>query len=322
MLDRLLVRPFVFWVLAFALLALMRPVWFTWFIPYISPGLGVIMLGMGMTLTLDDFTRVIKRPRAVVVGVGAQYIIMPLAAYLLARIFDLDPPLAAGLVIVGSCPGGTASNVITYLAGADVALSVTLTSVSTILSVILTPTLIYLLGGTFVEVDAAGLLLTILQVIIGPVLLGVIFNRYAGSRLKPLLHVFPSVSVGMILLIVASIVGVNQSRIFNTGAILLLAVMMHNVGGYLLGYWFARAARLSERECRTVAIEVGMQNSGLGVALATKHFTEAATALPSAVFSVWHNISGPALASWWRRTAQPPRSDGPNPSGPLLQDYS
>jgi BASS family bile acid:Na+ symporter len=301
MIERLVVRPFVLWVLLFFIFALLLPQGFTWFRNFITPGLGVIMLGMGMTLTVEDFARVFKRLHAVAIGVSAQFLIMPLAALFLTRVFRFDAAISAGIIIVGSCPGGTASNVIAYLAEADVALSVTLTSATTLLAVFLTPAFIWLLAGTYVHVDAGGLFITIVEVIAGPVLLGILLNRYVSGVTKKIVPYFPAVSVIMIVLIVACIVGLNRTLIIESGALVILAVALHNLFGYTFGYWLARAFRLSEKECRTVAIEVGMQNSGLGVALAVKHFSQAAVALPSAIFSVWHNISGPTLAGWWRR---------------------
>jgi bile acid:Na+ symporter, BASS family len=300
MLDRILVKPFVLWVLLISALAFFFPEMFTWFKSYITAGLGVIMLGMGLTLSSDDFRRVVKRFRAVVIGVGAQFLIMPSVAFLLAALFHFDPSLSAGMIVVGSCPGGTASNVIAYLAGADVALSVTLTSITTLLSVFLTPFFIWLYAGTFVEIDTLALFLTILQVIVGPIITGVLIHKYFQRLSSKIIPYFPSLSVGTIIMIVACVVGLNKGQIFSTGGIVIFAVALHNGIGYGLGYWLSKLFKLNEQEARTIAIEVGMQNSGLGVALAVKHFANAAVALPPAIFSVWHNISGPALASWWR----------------------
>ena len=301
MLDRFIVRPFVVWVLIFSTLSILFPLVFAWFRDYITLGLGIIMFGMGMTLTLDDFKRVFKRIHAVAIGVSAQFLIMPLLAFLLAKLLQLDPALSAGIIVVGSCPGGTASNLIAYLADADVALSVTLTSITTLLSVFLTPFFIWFLAGTYVAVDALGLFLTILQVIAGPVIAGILINRYAKNISDKVTPFFAPISVITIILIISCIVGLNRNLILQSGIIVIAAVMLHNIFGYVFGYWTGRKFHLTEKECRTVAIEVGMQNSGLGVALAVKHFTDAAVALPSAIFSVWHNISGPALAGWWRK---------------------
>jgi BASS family bile acid:Na+ symporter len=301
MLDRLIVRPFVLWVLFFSSTALLFPFLFTWFRNYITIGLGIIMLGMGMTLTLADFTRVFKRSHAVVIGLSAQYLIMPSLAFLLTRIFHLDPALSAGIIVVGSCPGGTASNLIAYLAEADVALSVTLTSISTLLAVFLTPMLIGFFVGAYVAVDEFGLFLTIVQVIAGPVIAGILISRYAVKFSRRITPYFAPASVLTIILIISCIVGLNRILILQSGLLLIAVVALHNGLGYLSGYWIARQFHLTEKECRTIAIEVGMQNSGLGVALAVKHFADSATALPSALFSIWHNISGPALAGWWRK---------------------
>jgi len=305
MLDRLIVRPFVLWVLLFSILTLIFPSAFIWFKNYITLGLGIIMLGMGMTLTVEDFKRVFKRLHAVGIGVSAQFLIMPALAFLLTKILQLNPALSAGIIVVGSCPGGTASNLIAYLADADVALSVTLTSITTLLAVFLTPFFIWFLAGTYVAVDALGLFLTILQVIAGPVIAGILINRYAKNISSKVTPFFAPVSVSTIILIITCIVGLNRTMILESGIVVITAVMLHNGLGYLLGYWLSRRFHLTEKECRTVAIEVGMQNSGLGVALAVKHFSDAAVALPSAIFSVWHNISGPALAGWWRKKKYP-----------------
>lgn len=304
MLDRFIVRPFVVWVFVFVVLALFFPSAFTWFREYITIGLGIIMLGMGMTLTVEDFLRVFKRYHAVAVGICAQFLIMPGLAVFLARFFQFDPALSTGIIVVGSCPGGTASNLIAYLAGADVALSVTLTSATTVLAILMTPLLIWLLAGTYVTVDAFGLFLTILQIIAGPVTVGILFNRYASAISRRITSYFAPVSVFTIVLIISCIVALNRTLILQSGLSVILAVILHNGLGYVVGYWLARRFSLTEKECRTVAIEVGMQNSGLGVALAVKHFADAAVALPSAIFSVWHNISGPALAGWWKKRTE------------------
>lgn len=301
MLDRWIVKPFVLWVFVFAVSALIAPEYFIWFKNYISWGLGIIMLGMGMTLTVEDFRRVFRRVQAILVGAAGQFIIMPTLAFLLTKIFSIDPAVSIGVIIVGSCPGGTASNVISYLANADVALSVSLTSLTTILSVLVTPALIWLFAGTYVAVDAAGIFLTILQIIILPIAAGIFLNTYVRTVTEKFVPYFPSISVVTIIAIVASVVALSKETILHSGVIVLLVVALHNLLGYLLGYFTSKLFRLTEKECRTIAIEVGMQNSGLGVALAVKHFSNAATALPSAIFSVWHNISGPTLAQYWRR---------------------
>lgn len=289
---------FVVWVVLASAAAFLWPVAFAWFAPWIVPALGVVMFGMGITLTVADFKRVAETPRAVFIGTLAQFLIMPLGAAAIAKVLRLPAPIAAGLILVGSCPGGTASNVMTYLAKGDVALSVTLTSVSTIASVVATPYLMQWLGGQYVPVNAADLLLTILKVILLPVIAGLAVGRIVKQKVE---EVLPVISVVFIVMIVACVVALSRDKLFESGAVAFLAVAMHNSLGLALGYGLARIAGLDAVRCRTIAIEVGMQNSGLGVALAKKHFADALVALPAAIFSVWHNISGPALASYWSR---------------------
>lgn len=297
---------FVLWVMAAAGAALVWPSAFTWFQPFIVPALGVIMFGMGITLTVADFKRVVEKPLPVAIGTLAQFLIMPLGAAAIAKLLRLPAPLAAGLILVGSCPGGTASNVMTYLAKGDVALSVTLTSVSTVCSVVATPYLTKWLAGQYVPVNAPELLLSILQVIIVPVAAGLIVRRLLGRHVEQFNAVLPIVSVAFIVMIVACVVALSQGRLLETGPLTFLAVALHNTGGLALGYGFARLAGLDRIRARTIAIEVGMQNSGLGVALARKHFADVLVAVPSAIFSVCHNTTGPAIAAYWSR--KPPKA--------------
>ncbi len=266
----------------------------------IVPGLGVIMLGMGMTLTIEDLLRIAKDPRGIFIGFVLQFSIMPLVGYLLARIFGFPPELLVGMVLVGASPGGTASNVITYLAKGDVALSVSMTSFNTLLAPVMTPLLTYLLAGHWVPVPVLGMFKSILTIIILPVAVG-LGLRYLLPRLtKSVNEFFPLVSVLTIALLVGIIVSLNRDRIMEAGLIVALAVVLHNLSGFLLGYWGAALFIKDVRQRRTVSIEVGMQNSGLAMALAIKHFSPVA-AIPSAFFSVWHNISGPILAAIWRK---------------------
>lgn len=295
---------FVLWVLTFSLLAYLLPDGFRWFRPFIVPGLGVIMLGMGLTLRPSDFVRVVKAWRGVAVGVAAQFGLMPAAAFATAHVLDLPPEIGVGLLLVASCPGGTASNVIVYLAGADVALSITLTATSTLLSPVVTPMLLNAYAGAAVEVSLASQALQIARIVILPVVAGLVLRlglERAGrtAAVGQLLAIFPSVSVLLIVLIVACIVALSADRIAALGAGVVSAVVILNGFGLLGGYVLARLLRLDIVAARTVAIEVGMQNSGLGVALAHQFFTPL-TALPSAFFSLWHNVTGPALASYWR----------------------
>ena len=300
-------RLFVVCVVLAATAALAWPGTFAWFQRFIVPALGLIMFGMGVTLTLEDFRRVAEKPYAVGVGVVAQFLIMPLTAAIIAKLMRLPAPLAAGLILVGACPGGTASNVMTYIAKGDVALSVTMTSVSTLCSVVATPYLTQWLAGQYVPVNASELLLSILQVIFIPVAVGLAVRHALGQRVNQVTRIMPVVSVVFIVMIVACVVALSRDKLMQSGPQTFLAVALHNTGGLALGYGLAQLAGLDAVRCRTIAIEVGMQNSGLGVALARKHFTDVLVALPSAIFSVCHNLTGPAVAGYWSR--RPPIRD-------------
>jgi BASS family bile acid:Na+ symporter len=295
-------RLFPVWALLFSALAYARPAIFTPLRGAIVPLLGLVMFGMGMTLLPRHFVEVARRPAPLVAGVVLQFGVMPLAAFCVARALSLPVELATGLVLVGSCPGGTASNVICYLARADVALSVAVTTASTLLAVLATPLLTELYVGRSVEVDVVGMFLSILRVVVLPVALGVTLNRLAGELgwLARARSVLPLVSVAAIVVIIAIVVALNRAAIRETSALALLAVALHNTLGLLSGYVLAGLLGFGEARRRTLAIEVGMQNSGLGVALALEFFTPLA-ALPGALFSIWHNLSGSLLASWWSR---------------------
>jgi BASS family bile acid:Na+ symporter len=266
----------------------------------ISPLLGVVMLTMGLTLTRESFTLVLRRPSVVAVGVLLQFGAMPLLAWLSARALGLPASLMAGLVLVGACPGGTASNVITFLARGDVALSITLTAVSTVLSVVVTPLVTWVYLGRSVDVPVLEMLLSILWIVLVPVAVGTVVNTRLGHRLRPIAAVFPAVSVAAIVVIIAIIVALTADRLPAVGLAVFVAVALHNAGGLATGYGAGRILGFSRAECRTLAIEVGMQNSGLGVALATRYFSTLAS-VPGAVFSIWHNLSGAGLAAWWAR---------------------
>jgi BASS family bile acid:Na+ symporter len=257
------------------------------------------MFGMGMTLTGSDFLNVLRRPFPVFLGVTLQFLLMPFAAWALARGAGLAPQLAVGLILVGCSPGGTASNVICYLARGDVALSITLTTVSTLLAVVVTPLLTLIYAGATVPVPALDILITVFKIIFLPVLLGVMVNHYFHRSLAPVRRVFPLLSVLSIVLIIMIIVALNHGSLANVAGGVAAVVIAHNAIGLLGGYWLPRWLGRDKRECRTLAIEVGMQNSGLAVALAVKYFS-AAAALPGALFSIWHNLSGSLLAGIWR----------------------
>ena len=259
--------------------------------------LGVVMFGMGLTLRAENFRVVFSRPKDVVVGSLAQFTVMPLLAWLLSRAFSLDEALAVGVILVGCCPGGTASNVITYLAKGDLALSVGMTATSTLLAPVLTPLLVWLLAGKAVDVDVVGMLLSILWVVIVPIAAGLAVKRLwprGSERVKVYL---PAVSTLAICFIVAIIIAANASKLLSGGLIIILVVVLHNLCGLSLGYAAGRLMGMTAAKRKAVSIEVGMQNSGLASSLATIHFAMYPMAtIPGAVFSVWHNISGAVVA--------------------------
>ncbi len=301
-----LTNAFPIWVVGLCGFALIEPDWFTWFRgPWIVWGLAVIMLGMGVTLTLDDFKTVTRIPKPVAVGFVAQYTIMPLLGWGIGWALGLPTDYAVGLVLVACCPGGTASNVVTFIAKADVCLSVVMTAVSTLAAVVMTPLLTTTLVGTRVPVDAGGLLQSTLQVVIIPVIGGVVLNRVFPRAVKAVLPVAPLVSVLAIAMICASIIGQRADEVKASVGPLLLGVGLLHGGGFSLGYGLTRLLKLPIRSARTVAIEVGMQNSGLGVVLANKHFVNPATgialaAVPCAISAVMHSVIGSICAGYWR----------------------
>ncbi|MDX8253903.1 bile acid:sodium symporter family protein [Acinetobacter pittii] len=293
-------KTFALWVIVFAALALWQPEFFVWLKAYIPWILGIIMLGMGMTMTVDDFKGVLQSPKAVLIGVVAQFVVMPGLAFILCKLFNLPPEIAVGVILVGCCPGGTASNVITYMAKGNVALSVACTSVSTLLAPVLTPAIFYLLASQWLKIDAASMFISILQVVLLPIIVGLILRTWLKRQVESYIQVMPLVSVIAIVAIVAAIIGGSKAAILQSGLLILAVVILHNGLGYLLGFTAARFFKLPYADSKAIAIEVGMQNSGLGVALAAVHFAASPiTAVPSAIFSLWHNISGPALATYW-----------------------
>jgi BASS family bile acid:Na+ symporter len=291
---------FPLWALLAVLLAWLVPGALIPMKAAIVPLLGLVMFAMGVTLTAEDFLAVLRRPFPVALGVALQFLLMPLLAWGLTKLAGLSPQLAIGLILVGCSPGGTASNVICYLAKGDVALSITLTTVSTLLAIVATPLLTLLYAGATVPVPASGMLLTILKVILVPVLLGVLVNHYFHRQLAAVRDFFPVVSMLAIVLIVGIIVALNHAQFETMVPGITLLVILHNLAGMAGGYWVPRWLGRDVRECRTLAIEVGMQNSGLAVALAVKYYT-ATAALPGALFSIWHNLSGAMLAALWGR---------------------
>jgi bile acid:Na+ symporter, BASS family len=314
-----LTNAFPVWVLAASVLALWRPGLFTWFSgALITVGLAIIMLGMGLTLTVDDAQRVARRRGAIALGVALQYTVMPAIGCLVAWAFDLPTPFAVGLILVACCPGGTASNVISFLARVDVALSVAMTACSTILAVIMTPLLTAWLAGSRIDVPAGGLLLSTVQVVLLPVLAGGLLNRLAPRVTAVILPVAPLAAVVMITLIVASIIGAGREAIIDAGPRLMLAVAALHSGGFAFGLLLARLAGADLRTARTVSIEVGMQNSGLGVVLARQNFPDPLVAIPSAISSLFHSLIASMLAAVWRRSAAAP---GTPPGRAELRDH-
>jgi len=264
--------------------------------------LGVVMFGMGLTLNLQDFKIVFSRPKDVVIGCLAQFTVMPLLAWGLARVFSLDEALALGVVLVGCCPGGTASNVITYLAKGDLALSVGMTGVSTLLAPFLTPLLTWALAGKSVNVDVTSMFLSILWVVILPIFVGLIIKALWPRFTEKAVDYLPAFSSVAIAFIVAIIIAANADKLLAGGLIIVLVVMLHNICGLGVGYLIGRLLSLSEPKKRAISIEVGMQNSGLASSLATLHFASYPLAtIPGAIFSVWHNISGAVVAYLYRK---------------------
>lgn len=291
------------WVLLSAVVGLLTPSTFSGIKPVvINPMLGLIMFGMGMALSIDDFRIVLSRPRDIAIGCMAQFTVMPLLAWVLSRLFALDDALTVGVVLVGCCPGGTASNVITYLAKGDLALSVGMTATSTILAPFATPLLVWLLVGQSVDVEVAGMLLSIFWVVILPIIVGLLV-KWLWPRFSERATVYlPALSSLAICSLVVIIIAANASKLMDGGLIIILVVMLHNLFGLSFGYIIGRLLRLPSAKRRAISIEVGMQNSGLASSLATLHFAAYPMAtIPGAIFSVWHNISGAVVARLYAR---------------------
>jgi BASS family bile acid:Na+ symporter len=262
----------------------------------------IVMFGMGLTMKLSDFAVVFKRPRDVIIGCLAQFIIMPLLAFGLGKVFGLHQELLVGVVLVGTCPGGTSSNVITYLSKGDTALSVGMTSINTLLAPFLTPLLTYLYLRTSVNVDVRSMFVSIIQVVIVPIGLGLLINKLFGNYTRRISDALPLVSVTAICLIVAAVVSHNSEKILSTGLVIFAVVILHNLLGYLCGYLIGILFKMDLPRKKAVAIEIGMQNSGLATSLAGTAFPDLAMAtVPGAIFSVWHNISGAVLAALFLR---------------------
>ncbi|KAM9861836.1 bile acid:sodium symporter family protein [Leucobacter sp. BZR 635] len=295
---------FPVFVLAAGAIAAFFPAPFLVLGSYVTPLLMVIMLGMGMTLKGSDFALVAKRPVPLAVGVLAQFIIMPLSGFLLVTLVALEPAVAVGVILLSAAPGGTASNVMVYLARGDVALSVAMTSVSTFLAPVLTPLLVLWLAGSYLPVDTVGIFLSIVQIVIVPIIAGLLLRRFLPRLVERIVDWMPLVSVLVITTVILAVVSGSAATIFTTGLIVAGIVIVQNGVGLLLGYLAARVVGLDERARRAVSFEVGMQNSALAAGLARTHFSPEA-ALPAALAAVWHNLSGAILAGIWNR--RPPR---------------
>ncbi|WP_280564225.1 bile acid:sodium symporter family protein [Chromohalobacter sp. 48-RD10] len=293
-------RLFPVWAILLAVIAALVPEFFTGLAGYIKTLLVIIMFAMGLTLTKDDFVRVVKSPKPIAVGVVLQFLVMPLAALLVSKLLGLSTELTIGMVLVGATAGGTSSNVMTWLAGGHVALSVSMTMVSTLISVIATPLITLLLLGQSIDVPVLGMLMSIAQLVVAPIVLGVVIHHLLGSHIQRVEPALATLAMAAIVLIIAIVVALNAGRLSTLGPIVALAVIAHNAIGLAAGYGIARALRFDTPTSRTIAFEVGLQNSGLAVTLANQFFS-AGAALPGALFSVWHNVSGSLLAGYWKR---------------------
>lgn len=265
-----------------------------------TPLLQIIMFGMGTAMSLKDFAGVVKMPKGVFIGMAGQFTIMPFVGFGLAQILGVEPEIAAGIILIGSSPSGLASNVMAYLAGANLALSVTLTAFATLLAPLVTPFMMSWLGGEFVQVDVLGMMWSMVQIVVIPVFAGLIFNYFAHGRAKWLDNAMPIISMVGIAYIITIITAAGRNELLNVGLTLIVAGIFHNVSGYLLGYWAARLFKMHERDCRTVALEVGMQNGGLASALANEMGKVATVGLAPAIFGPVMNITGSSLAFYWR----------------------
>lgn len=266
----------------------------------ILPLMQIIMFGMGTALSLKDFTRVIQMPKGVLLGTASQFTIMPLVGFTLTLIFSFPPEIAAGVILIGSCPSGLASNVMSYLAKANLALSVTLTAISTLMAPLMTPFFMKVLAGQYVAIDFWAMVWDITKIIILPVGAGLIFNRFLHGKFKVLDDIMPVVSMAGIGLIIVVITAAGRDSLLVVGPLLILVGLIHNLTGYLLGYWSARLAKMPERDCRTIALEVGLQNAGLASGLALGMGKLATVGLAPAIFSPIMNSTGSSLALWWR----------------------
>lgn len=295
--SRYVGKYMAFIVLAVAVAAFFVPSSFRWATPHVTLLLGIIMFGMGLTLKPDDFKVVSKRPKDVLIGLTAHYIIMPLVACILVFLFRLPTAVALGVILVGCCPSGTSSNVMCFLAKGDVALSVGVSAVSTLLAPVATPFLVWLIARKWVAISFFSMFLSILEVIIVPIVLGLLVHKVLKEKTQMITGILPTVSVLAIVLIVGGVVSTSASRIFSTGLVICAVVILHNLSGYAWGYLAGKLFGLELPKRKAICFEVGMQNSGLAVSLASTYFSPDA-AIAGAIFSVWHNISGSIVANF------------------------
>ena len=291
-------------ILAVASMAMYYPQFFktvgnkesTFFIPYL---LQVIMFGMGTELSLKDFAQVLKMPKGVIVGIVCHYTIMPLVGFAVAHLFNFPDEIAAGIILIGCCPSGLASNVMCYLAKANLALSVSVTAISTLVAPLFTPFLMKLLGGSYVEIDFWKMVWDITKIVILPIAAGLAFHYIVRGKLKWLdkaMPVFSMIGIGLVLLVITA---AGKDNLLKVGGLLIIATFIHNMAGYFLGYWSARVLKFPEKDCRTIALEVGMQNAGLASALAKAMGKVATIGLASVIFGTMMNVTGSMLANWW-----------------------
>ena len=287
-------------VIAVAALALFAPQTCLWIkTSWINWLLGIVMFGMGLTLKMSDFKVVFSRPKDIIIGFIAQFTLMPLIAFVLTKAFQLPTEIAVGVILVGTCPGGTSSNVMTYLSKGDVPLSVGMTAVSTLFAPLMTPLLTLLYAGQRVDVNAVAMFLSIVKVVLVPIALGLVCNYFFGKLTREIVRILPLISTLAIIMIIASVVSANSGRLKTVGVMVVVVVVLHNLLGYATGYGVGKLLRLDATKCRALSIEVGMQNSGLATSLAATHFAQYPLAtIPGAVFSVWHNISGAVYANF------------------------
>ena len=289
-------------IVIFSVIAYFVPDYFSWMTNYTTIFLALAMFGMGTSIDSDSFKEILKNPKDVFIGSLAQFTIMPLIAWFLAIAFNVNKDIALGIILVGCCPGGTASNVITHIAGGNVSMSVSMTILSTLLAPIVTPFLVYLLAGRWVEVSILAMFKSVVTVILIPVLMGIFAKKLSPEKMEKSKSIFPLISSLAIILIISGIIGANSEKIAKSGLIVLLIVMIHNALGLLLGLGVARLFKMDYDKQTALSIEVGMQNSGLAIQLATANFAlNPLATLPGAIFSIWHNISGSIFASIRRK---------------------